>query len=177
MEWSVKINLTAGDNEVSVAVKDKTGEITEDVAKSTISYVEVPSAFDLDTMNGRLVDRSYTLTSSGEVSHLVQHNYLTGEQEVFDWPPGSPTGGCFRAAENQYVYVNARPAGVRELRRYDFNTRRSRNRRSRHHLEVMGAEKIRARAERFLMDPRLREVTPPMGEFAAGIGSGERAID
>ena len=123
MESSVEINLTAGDNEVSVAVKDKTGEITEDVAKSTISYVEVPSAFDLDTMNGRLVGRSYTLTSSGEVSHLVQHNYLTGEQEVFDWPPGSPTGGCFRAAENQYFYVNARAVGVRELRRYDFNTR------------------------------------------------------
>ncbi len=123
VEWSVEINLATGENEVRVAVEDETGEITENAARSTISYVEVPSTFALDTVNGRLVGRSYTLTSSGYVSHLVQHNYLTGEQQIFDSLRGSPTGSCFRAAENVYLYVNQRAAGVRELRRYDLNTR------------------------------------------------------
>ena len=123
VEWSVEINLAAGENELTVAVEDATGELTENVASSTISYVEVPSTFELDTNSHRLVGRSFTLTPTGYVQHLVQHDYITGEQKIFDSLRGSPTGTCFRPAEDQFLYMNAREQGVRELRMYDFSTR------------------------------------------------------
>ena len=123
VEWAVELSLATGENELTVAVEDEAGEVTEDVASSTITYVEVPSTFYLDTNNGRLVGQSFTLTPTGYVQHLVQHNYSTGEQEIFDSLQGSSTGTCFRPAEDQFLYLSALEEGVRELRVYDLGTR------------------------------------------------------
>lgn len=123
LEWSVELNLETGENEISVAIEDDTGEVSEDVASSTILYLEVPVGFEIDTTDGYLVGESFTLGPTGYLRRLVRHNYVTGEQEIFGRLQGTPTGKCLRAAEDQYIYMSLSVGDVRELRKYDLSTR------------------------------------------------------
>lgn len=123
VEWSAEIALDSGDNQIVVAVEDESGEITESAASSTITYVEVPVSFNLDTVRGRIVGLSYTLTPTGYAQHLIEHELATGSQEVFDTLWAAPESSCFRAVEDQFLYLQHPTENVWELRQYDLGAR------------------------------------------------------
>lgn len=123
VEWSVEIELASGSNEITVAIVDGGGDVAEGVANSTIESVQVPVYFNLDTDGERLVGLSYTLTPSGYRQHLVQHDYATGEQEIYDEIWTSPDSTCFRPAENEFLHMRVAGENVRHLYRYDLDTR------------------------------------------------------
>lgn len=122
-EWSAEIDLANGENEVVVSVEDENGDVTEGVDSSTITYVEVPVNFSVDRNGGRLVGLSFTLTPGGYVQHLVQHDYVTGEQTVFDPIPTAPESTCFRSVQNEFLYFTLNGQDAWELREYDLSAR------------------------------------------------------
>lgn len=123
VDWSAEIDLAKGDNVVEVTVEDEAGDVTESVDTSTITWVEVPFAFHLDAPNGRLVGLSYTLTASGYVQNIVQHDYVADEQTVFDTLFVPPSSTCFRAVEDELLFLSPPATNDWELRRYDLASR------------------------------------------------------
>lgn len=122
VEWSAEVELANGDNSLVVSVEDEAGDVTEEVDAATIRYVEVPITSTLDPEATRLVGLSYTLTSSGYAQRLVQHNYETLEQTIFEgdiWT--APSNTCFRRFENEFLYLSFF-TGTWELRKFDLTT-------------------------------------------------------
>jgi len=122
-EWSAEVELENGENELVISVEDATGDVTENVAAATITHVGVPVFFALDPDRTRLVGMSYAWTSSGEyVSHLVEHNYDTGAQTIFEADDLiAPASTCLRGIENEFLYLSFF-TGAWELRKFDLTT-------------------------------------------------------
>ena len=122
VEWEAEIALAKGENALAVSVEDAAGNVTEEVDSATITYVEVPTTFALDPEETRVVGFSFTLTPSGYVQRLVEHNYETLEQTIFETAtPGDPALTCLRRFENEFVYLSFF-TGSWELRSFDLTT-------------------------------------------------------
>ncbi|HET6630376.1 MAG TPA: hypothetical protein VFG91_11435 [Woeseiaceae bacterium] len=121
VEWSAEIPLATGENELLISVEDEAGRVSEGLDEAMISYVEVPVSFTLDPDGARLVGLGWTLTSSGRREHLIQHNYDTLEQTIFEGVGLAPASSCFRRFENEFLYLSFF-TGTWELRKYDLET-------------------------------------------------------
>jgi DNA-binding beta-propeller fold protein YncE len=124
VEWSAEVDLEKGENELVISVEDMDGDITEDVATATITYLEVPLEFMLDRDSTRLVGLSYTLGSTGFVQKLVQHDYVTQEQKIFEGFPAwsAALGPCLRPFDNELLYLSLPLTDIWQLRRFDLTT-------------------------------------------------------
>lgn len=120
--WSAQVTLASGDNPISVSVEDTDGDVTDDVDTATVKYVEVPIYFTLDPDRTRVVGLSFTMTAGGFEQNLVEHNYETLEQTVYDPIQTAPELSCFRRFDDEFIYLSFF-AGTWELRRYDLTTR------------------------------------------------------
>lgn len=122
VEWSADIALAKGENVLTVAVEDEGGDVTEDVDTAMINYVEVPVTFTLDPDSTRVVGLSFTLTPTGYVQHLVQHDYTTLEQEIFGEIPAAPSDTCFRRFEDEFLYLSLGASDTWRLYKLDLTT-------------------------------------------------------
>lgn len=120
--WSAQVALSSGDNVITVSVEDDNGGVTDDADTATIKYLEVPITFTLDPDATRVVGLSNTLTSTGFVQNLVQHNYSTNEQTVFGKIQATPSLTCFRRFEDEFLYLLLESVDVLNLHRYDLST-------------------------------------------------------
>lgn len=126
VEWSVELALQNGLNKLVVAVEDENGETTVDEDAASIMYREVPVFFTLDEDRSRVVGLSYSLTPSGHVQRIVQHDYVTGQQRVFQPDPSKAVfvsaGHCFRASQDEFLYLVLQPDRQWHLRSFDLET-------------------------------------------------------
>lgn len=120
--WSVQVELSSGDNEITVSVEDGNGGVTENADVATIKYLEVPITFTLDPDATRVVGQSNTLTSTTIIQNLVQHNYNTNEQTVFEDVRATPSLTCFRRFEDEFLYLRQDSGNDLNLHRYDLST-------------------------------------------------------
>ena len=120
--WSAQVKLSSGDNRISVSVEDTNGGVTEDADTATIKYLEVPITFTLDPDATRVVGLANTLTRTGVVQNLMQHNYDTNEQTVFGSIQAGPSLTCFRRFEDEFMYLGLDSGDNWELHRYDLAT-------------------------------------------------------
>ncbi len=120
--WSAQVELSSGDNKITVSVEDNKGGVTESADTATIKYLEVPITFTLDPDATRVVGLSNTLTSTSVVQNLVQHNYNTNEQTVFGNVRATPSLTCFRRFEDEFLYLGLDSGNNWDLHRYDLAT-------------------------------------------------------
>ena len=120
--WSAQVKLSSGDNDISVSVEDANGGVTQAVATVTIKYLEVPITFTLDPDATRVVGLTNTLTSTGVVQNLVQHNYSTDVQTVYGNINAAPSLTCFRRFEDEFLYLGLDSGSNWNLHQYGLAT-------------------------------------------------------
>ena len=120
--WTAQVVLSSGDNQLTVSVEDDDGGVTDDADTATIKYLEVPITFTLDPDATRVVGLSNTLTGTGFVQNLMQHNYETNEQTVFGSVRAAPSLTCFRRFDDEFLYLGLDSGNNWNLHRYDLAT-------------------------------------------------------
>jgi len=118
--WSAKVALSSGDNKLAVSVEDSNGGVTQEAATVTIKYLEVPITFTLDPDATRVVGLSNTLTGTGVMQNLVQHNYATDEQTVYGNILAAPSLTCFRRFDDEFLYLGLESGNNWDLHQYDL---------------------------------------------------------
>ena len=122
VSWSAKLELSSGDNTLSVSVEDDNGGVTDNADTATIKYLEVPITFTLDPDATRVVGLTSTLTNVGVVQNLVEHNYDTDEQTVYGILNTDPALSCFRRFEDEFLYLNLDSGNNWNLHQYTLAT-------------------------------------------------------
>lgn len=122
--WSAEIPLAGGDNEIEVVVTDAAGSVTPIANKASVSYVEVPIYFTLDPNSTRIVGLTQR-SATNPVQSLVEYNYDTGEQVVYDEYSDNASHSCFRPFENDLVYLAIDSSLTWSVRKFNLTTRES----------------------------------------------------
>ena len=118
VSWSAQVELSSGNNTITISVEDANGGVTQDADTATIKYVEVPITFTLDPDATRVVGLSNTLTRTGIVQNLMQYNYDTDEQTVFGNLNAAPSLTCFRRFEDEFMYLSLDSGNTWNLHQY-----------------------------------------------------------